>query len=60
VFAVGLYAILTDMRWLYYPIFILGTFNRETTMFLPLIFVLLALDPMVPFWTALKRLSAWR
>ena len=60
VFALGIYAILAKQRCLYYPVFVLGTFNRETTLFLPMLFVILALDESVPLLTALKRMSVWR
>jgi hypothetical protein len=60
VFAIGIYAILSNQRWLYYLIFIVGTFNRETTLFLPPLFIILALDQSVPLLEALKRMSVWR
>jgi hypothetical protein len=60
VFAVGIFALLTKRRWLYYLVFLVGTFNRETTMFLPPLFIILALDSTVPLLTALKRMSLWR
>lgn len=60
VFAAAFFALLTNRRWLYYPVFLVGTLNRETTMFLPLLFIILALDEQLPLLQALKRMSVWR
>jgi|GEM_PF-4101791 len=60
VFATCIFAIFRKNRWLYYPVFLIGTFNRETTMFLPPLFLILALDDVVPLFEALKRMSVWR
>jgi len=42
-FGTGLYALISRKRWLYYAAFLVGTLNRETTMFLPLLFVVCSL-----------------
>ncbi|MGO4209793.1 hypothetical protein AB4Y89_15985 [Terriglobus sp. 2YAB30_2] len=42
-FGTGLYALISRKRWLYYVAFLVGTLNRETTMFLPLLFVVCSL-----------------
>ena len=50
-FTLGLYLLYREMWLLYYPLFILATFNRETTCFLTIIFALaaLAILPRVVF-----------
>jgi len=48
----GLIALHQRMWWLYYPIFILATLNRETSCFLTMIMVL-TLFGRIPFWQLL-------
>lgn len=55
-FAVALLAILKRNRLLYYPVFLIGTFNRETTLFLPAFFLLAQLRSDLPLLRALGRI----
>ena len=55
-FGLATYAAFTRNRWLYYPIFLLATFNRESTLFLPLIFLIFALREDLPLPRALRSL----
>jgi hypothetical protein len=47
VFCASLYALVTNRVWLFYPLFVVGTLNRETTIFL------------VPFLLLFRRNWAW-
>ena len=60
-FAIALYAMLSRKRWMFYAVIVVASFNRETTFFLPPMFLILKLDPSVSLLTALKRvrISLW-
>lgn len=55
-FGTGMFAAVLRNRWFYYAAFLLGTFNRETTMFLPLVFLITSLPEDLPLRDAWKRL----
>lgn len=58
-FGVGMLAAILRNRWVYYAAFLVGTFNRETTMFLPLVFLLTSLPedrPLREVWKQVKPL----
>lgn len=59
-FAIALYAIVSHRRWLLYATLIVASFNRETTFFLPPIFLIFEMDPRVPLLEAAKRLKLWQ
>jgi hypothetical protein len=60
-FAIALYAMLSRKRWMFYAVIVVASFNRETTFFLPPMFLILKLDPSVSLVPALKRvrISLW-
>jgi hypothetical protein len=58
-FGLACYAAFTRNRWLYYPVFILATFNRESTLFLPLVFFIFGLREDSDLREAVRRLSLW-
>ena len=59
-FAAGFYAAYTRNRPLFYTVLIVGTFNRETTMFLPLLLFLMELDPDTTLMPALRMVKPMR
>lgn len=59
-FGAGTYAALTRNRWLFYPVLILGTMNRETCMFLPPVLFLCMLREDVPLIQAMRQAPWWR
>jgi hypothetical protein len=58
-FALGLVAILKRNRFLYYTAFVVGTFNRETTLFLPGFFLLAQLRADLSLLPAIRRIRLW-
>lgn len=55
-FGLAFYVAYTRNRWLYYPLFVLTTLNKETSVFLPLVLFVFLLDETVPLKQALVRL----
>lgn len=56
-FGTGMFAALLRKRWLYYLMFLVGTLNRETTMFLPLVFLMAAIPvdrPLKEAWKSVR------
>jgi hypothetical protein len=53
-FGLCTYAAFARNRWLYYSIFVIGSFNRESTLFLPPLFFILGLSPDMPLLKALR------
>lgn len=54
-FGLACYAAFSRNRWLYYPVFLIATFNRESTVFLPLVFLIFGLRKDLPLPEALRR-----
>ncbi len=59
-FGLATYAAFTGNRWLFYPVFVLATFNRESTLFLPFVFLVFDLRADLPLLGALKSTSLLR
>jgi hypothetical protein len=53
-FGLASYAAFTRNRWLFYPVFLIATTNRESTIFLPMVFFLFGLGSAGSLWQALK------
>jgi hypothetical protein len=59
-FALALYAMLTRNRWMFYAVILVASFNRETTFFLPPMFLILELDTALPLLAAVRKIKLWR
>jgi hypothetical protein len=60
-FGLACYMAYVQNRWLYYPVFILASLNRESTLFLPLVFLVCGMTGEGSILQAIKkvRLAQW-